>query len=417
MLRETARFAWPLLVIAACGARTGLFGGTEAGVADAGQPDTMLSPLDAGGDTSLPVDSTVDVGAGDDASIDAASDVVTIGDGSSSDADAAGTVLPPSCASGGAGMTNCGATAENCCVSPLVNGGTFFRTYSNDGGGPGGEADPASVSTFRLDKYLVTVGRFRQFVQAWDSGSGLEGGAGYFPPSGSGKHAHLNGGLGLTSVGPDAGAYETGWDPADDPQIAPTYANLVTYCFESNMKTWTTAPGSQENLPINCVNWWEAYAFCIWDGGFLPTETEWEYAAAGGAAPVGQREYPWGSTPPGTANQYLITDCNYGSPGCYQVANIAPVGTAVLGAGLWGQLDLVGEMSEYELDWWNQSYVNPCIDCAYLPPPPTTTPPYKSFRGGAFGGPFSAPPFPWLRSTESTGGRDYYAGFRCARSP
>ena len=31
-------------------------------------------------------------------------------------------------------------------------------------GGPTGEADPASVSGFRLDKYLVTVGRFRQYV-------------------------------------------------------------------------------------------------------------------------------------------------------------------------------------------------------------------------------------------------------------
>jgi hypothetical protein len=31
--------------------------------------------------------------------------------------------------------------------------------YANDGGGPTGEADPATVSDFRLDKYLVTVGR------------------------------------------------------------------------------------------------------------------------------------------------------------------------------------------------------------------------------------------------------------------
>ena len=33
-----------------------------------------------------------------------------------------------------------------------------------------GLADPATVSDFRLDKYDVTVGRFRQFVKAWNGG-------------------------------------------------------------------------------------------------------------------------------------------------------------------------------------------------------------------------------------------------------
>ena len=91
--------------------------------------------------------------------------------------------------------------------------------------------------------------------------------------------------------------------------MSPTSANLAS-C--SPYSTWTNTASTQENLPINCVNWWESYAFCIWDGGFLPSESEWEYAAAGGSQ---QREYPWGSAAPGTGNQYAI--CQYGIDNCY----------------------------------------------------------------------------------------------------
>ena len=103
-----------------------------------------------------------------------------------------------------------GPNKESCCTTLEVAGGAFYRTYDVDpdlgganwiapDGGATGLADPATVSTFVLDKYDVTVGRFRQFVNAWN------GGAGYTPAAGSGKHTHLNGGKGLLDVGsPDA---------------------------------------------------------------------------------------------------------------------------------------------------------------------------------------------------------------------
>jgi formylglycine-generating enzyme required for sulfatase activity len=110
--------------------------------------------------------------------------------------------MPPSCTGGAGAGNNCGGTGgtTSCCASLEVPGGTYNRRYTNSGTGPTGEADLATVSGFRLDKYLVTVGRFRQFVN---------GDAGHLPAAGSGKHTHLKGGQGLANSGA-GGGYEPG---------------------------------------------------------------------------------------------------------------------------------------------------------------------------------------------------------------
>ena len=371
----------------------------------------------------------------------------------------AGTcVAPTSCSAGGNGLTNCGPSdSDNCCTSQDVAGGMYDRTYANNGSGPTGEADLVSVTGFRLDKYEVTVGRFRQFVNAVIP---PDGGAGWVPPPGSGKHIHLNGGQGLVNAGavpPDGGAgdggagdggaseggatdagageaaagdggdsgigdggagdcgaaeagppviYETGWVTSDNVGIVPTDANLAC---GGQFDTWTNAPSGNETHPVNCVNWWEAYAFCIWDGGFLPSEAEWEYAAAGGNL---QREYPWGSVAPGNASNYAIYGCEYpASSGiCVGVSNIAPVGSPLQGAGPWGQTDLAGNVSEWNLDSF-APYVDPCTDCTYVRAGGN-----RMYRGGAYNSAlaFLAPAF---RANLPPASRNATTGFRCARTP
>ncbi|MCA9623624.1 MAG: SUMF1/EgtB/PvdO family nonheme iron enzyme, partial [Myxococcales bacterium] len=152
---------------------------------------------------------------------------------------------------------------ESCCKSPLVVGGSFDRSNN--------PLFPATVSDFRLDRFEVTVGRFRRFVNAYPSSA---------PAPGDGAHPAIPG---------------SGWDASDDAKLPGDATALMAALDCGSYTTYTDQVGGQEHLPINCLTWELAFAFCAWDGGRLPTEAEWNYAAAAGAE---QRLYPWGSAAP-----------------------------------------------------------------------------------------------------------------------
>ena len=232
------------------------------------------------------------------------------------------------------------------------------------------------------------------------------------PAPGSGKHTHLGSGGLANSVG---GGIEAGWD-----QSWSTATNLptakLTWDGSSYLgctaigQTWKANSGQNETKPINCVNWYHSAAFCIWDGGFLPSEAEWNYAAVSDNL---QRQYPW-SDPAGTTT----IDCSYanyfgasgGNTFCVQAGTSVVGSVSPKGNSLYGQVDLAGNVFEWNLDWYG-TYAASCSNCANSAVAST-----RVIAGGSWVDTLSQ----LLSSHRGNKAPDYRGndgGLRCARTP
>ena len=183
----------------------------------------------------------------------------------------------------------------------LVPGGTFeMGNHFGEGVDDNFPVHTVKVDSFFMDKYEVTVGQFRQFIQ------------------------------------------ETGYD-------------WDRFWWKMSIFSPT------DNHPIVYVDWHAAAAYAKWAGKRLPTESEWEYAARGG---LKGKRYPWGNNiTKNDANfhKYWKDDDEYENNNRLTTDwkdkwkySTAPVGSFEPNG--YGLYDMAGNVAEWCHDWYQHDY-------------------------------------------------------------
>jgi uncharacterized protein (TIGR03437 family) len=151
----------------------------------------------------------------------------------------------------------------------------------------------------------------------------------------------------------------------------------------------------QDNLPMVNVNWDDARSYCIWAGGRLPSEAEWEYAARAGT----QTKYYFGN------DTALLGDYAWYYSNSRSVAH--PVGQKKPNA--WGLYDMLGNVWEWCQDWYG-SYPSQAV----TDPQGPSSGAYRILRGGSWVS-NSRDTRVSIRSSYLPGDWIFIFGFRCVR--
>ena len=241
--------------------------------------------------------------------------------GDESDIDCGGTTTSaPKCATDKLCKANTDCASDGCayngkCVAIRScvghHGGDTCGTSAN---AADQESCCTTIAGSPIDKYNVTAGRFRAFVER-ENGN-LRGYITANPPPLAKWDPNWtqylptmmdNGGAGgedvnYTGVYQELGPYHH-FVPSEDmgksmgSNEGCTVKNNGTRTYRLPDAVNTRFGDAQaypqdilDEKPMNCVDAFMAAAFCVWDGGRLPTRAEWDAA-------WGADKYPWGETP------------------------------------------------------------------------------------------------------------------------
>lgn len=166
--------------------------------------------------------------------------------------------------------------------------GGMFTMGRDEGPGQEQPAHQLFLPTFYIDRNLITVAAFAQFVQV--HGTAGPGGELYLDVSDADNRIHQ---------------HDRAWLPEKGYAL----------------------------YPVGEVSWYGAMAYCKWRKKRLPSEAEWEKAARG----TDGRLYPWGNEPPRSDLAFF---------GGYR-GETRPVGQYPKGASPYGVRDMAGQVWEW----------------------------------------------------------------------
>jgi iron(II)-dependent oxidoreductase len=222
----------------------------------------------------------------------------------------------------------------------MVQGGTFALGAARDGAGFVFDNEqwehPVELAPYRIARAPVTQAELAAFVE--------------------------DGGYRRRELWDDEGwRWRTEVDAS-----APLYWRRVADGWERrDFDRWVPL---EPHRPAIHVAWHEAQAYCCWAGRRLPTEAEWEAAAAaepdasGAIAQGKKRRYPWGDEPASRARANL----DWRAMGCVDVAAL-PAGDSAFGCR-----QMIGTVWEW------------CAD-TFLPYPGFAPGPYREYSEPLFG--------------------------------